>query len=872
MNTAVASTSITERGRALLAALTALFLVLAGALIALPATADDEPSGPHIVVSKTTGLNPGGETITVTGSGFVANPPSTDATRAPVGAGNFGGVYVVFGKWSDDWAPSADGTRPSSGNLSQRWGVHEAQFGGSINAGNGGFIIPEDGSFELTFTVADSSLLEGNYGIYSYAGGGAVYAPFETFTPLTFLPTPEIVVSKSTGLDPEGETITVTGSGFVANPPSTDATRAPVGAGNFGGVYVVFGKWSDDWAPSQDGSRPGTGNLSQRWGVHEAQFGGSINAGNGGFIIPEDGSFELTFTVTDSSELDGNYGIYSYAGGGAVYAPFETFTPLTFTAETEPGDGEPGDGEPGDTDPGDSDPGETDDTEPATPATPSGGSLRWAISSAFTDYVVGPIAKGEIIVSGGATRAGGQFQFGQASASGYNSETGFGTVSYTGTVRYTGHSGGLDVTVSNPRIVISSASTATIFFTYEGASVAFATLNLAAGTKSTNDGAVTYTAVPTSLTVDGRERILGGFATTLSPLTFTIGSAAPAPAGSTGTVARASTTTQKSDELPATPPTSTGIAIDDAQLAALTSGEQASFEAPGFQPNEQDIKVVVYSTPVLLGTVTADAEGIARWTGTLPATLAEGEHTLTLQGSVVRGLAFTLNRVKVTQVLGECVATGATLKWGFKETFRVYLEGIAKGGWELDGIRYDYPDFVWADGTGSYSASTRAGLVEFDGSLRFHGHDGALNTTLKNARIELSGDTGYLIFDVSGETQGGADVDAKNVRFAQFSLAGVSPVDGTLTLVAIPAVLTAAGADAFGTYPAGEALDPISAIIPVGTDCGTGVEEPVTTPEDSEAHAMPLWPWVTGGIVLAALIAAGVGFGAVRRRRAETSL
>ena len=817
----------------------------------------DGPTAPSIVVSKVRGLNGEGETITVTGTGFVANPPATDATRPPVGTGNFGGVYVVFAKWPTLWAPSEGGTRPTAGNLAQRWGVHAAQFGGSINAGNGGFVLPEDGSFELTFEVADVSELDGNYGIYTYAGGGATYAPFETFTPLTFAGPPSVGVSKTIGLNPEGDTITVTLTDFLPNPPATDATRPPVGTGNFGGVYVVFAKWPTLWAPSEGGTRPTAGNLAQRWGVHAAQFGGSINAGNGGFVLPEDGSFELTFEVADVSELDGNYGIYTYAGGGATYAPFETFTPLTFAEEpTVPEEPE-------------------EPTVPTTPTNPAGGSLRWAISSDFTAYITS-IAHGEIIVSGGATRSGGQFQWGQGSGSTYNFDTGRGMVPYTGSVRFTGHGGVLDVTMSNPRITITSASAATLSFASGGSRVTFATLNLAGGVKATaSNGAVTYTAVPASLTAAGRDQILEGFPTALNPVTFTIGSPASAPAGSTGTVAKADST--DADELPATPPASSGLEITEADLAALQAGKQFTISGSGFEANEEGIKVVVYSDPVLLDLVQADAEGVATWTGTLPATLADGAHTLTLQGSVNHGLTFDLKRPVTTVPAGECAISVASLKWGFKENFRVYLEGIAKGGWELDGVEYIFPDFVWAAGTGSYSASTRAGLVDFGGTVRFHGHEGALDTTIRNARLEFAGDIGYLVFDVAGETQGGQAVDVTAVRFAEFSLAGVNPEDGVLTLDSLPVTLTAAGADAFGTYPVGEQLDPVSALVEVGADCGQAapVEPPATTPSEEPAPGADggIAPvvWILGGIALLALLALIIWLIARRRRAAEQS-
>src|SRR5690606_2730404 len=89
----------------------------------------------------------------------------------------------------------------------------------------------------------------GNYGIYTYPGSGATYAPFETYTPIEFAPAPTISVSKTSGISPEGETITVTGSGFDPQPPATNGTRPPL-AGQYGGAYVVFGKFPDNWKPS----------------------------------------------------------------------------------------------------------------------------------------------------------------------------------------------------------------------------------------------------------------------------------------------------------------------------------------------------------------------------------------------------------------------------------------------------------------------------------------------------------------------------------------------------------------------------------------------------------------------------------------------
>lgn len=285
---------------------------------------------------------------------------------------------------------------------------------------------------------------------------------------------------------------------------------------------------------------------------------------------------------------------------------------------------------------------------------------------------------------------------------------------------------------------------------------------------------------------------------------------------------------------------------------------------------------MVYSTPVLLGTVTADADGVATWTGTLPATLEDGAHTLTFQGSINSGIVFTLDRSAPASAIGVCLAEGASLNWGFKESFRTYLEGIAAGGWQLTDVAYEYPDFVWTDGSGTLDLDARTGLVSYGGGIEFTGHGGALDTLVSNVRLELAGDVGYLVVDVSGATQSGVEVSEKDVRFAEFPLGELTAADGALTLTDLPATLTDAGAAAFGTYGAGEELDPVSAVIPVPTDC-TVAAVPATDGEDEAVAApaapieaddtpAPVWPWALGGLVLLAAVAAAAVVIARRRR------
>ncbi|CAN5125784.1 hypothetical protein BH09ACT3_BH09ACT3_05320 [soil metagenome] len=157
----------------------------------------------------------------------------------------------------------------------------------------------------------------------------------------------------------------------------------------------------------------------------------------------------------------------------------------------------------------------------------------------------------------------------------------------------------------------------------------------------------------------------------------------------------------------------------------------------------------------------------------------------------------------------QCSIVDADLRWGFKESFRSYLTStIANGQWVVDGgAGYSTPEFQWMSGSGFYDPDSASGLVAFIGSVTFTGHGGVLSTRIANPELQfVDSSTAYLLLDVAGTTQGGEAVDLTAVRFAGLDLeAGRRSAEA----VTVPAVLTAEGAEAFGTYPAGEPLDPV---------------------------------------------------------------
>ncbi|KQO97770.1 HtaA domain-containing protein [Leifsonia sp. Leaf264] len=531
-------------------------------------------------------------------------------------------------------------------------------------------------------------------------------------------------------------------------------------------------------------------------------------------------------------------------------------------------------------------------TPPVAPTTPpvsdptSTGSLRWGIDSSFRSYVTGPIAQGAIAVSGGATSDGGVFQFGQSGGS-FDQASNSGTADYSGAVRFTGHSGALDLTFSAPILRVTDSATGVLSVSVNGSRVDFGAVDLGAASRSTAGGATTFASAPVTLTSAGAAAFDGFYSAgrSLAPLTAVIGATGAAPAGTGGTVASAPAAAAASvTPIPSTPPATTGIELDDTTLTSLVNGEEVTITVTGFEPNETGITVVIYSTPTVLARdLTADATGAVTWTGTLPASLT-GTHTLTFQGSTAKGIVLTIP--ERTAVAGQCTVTDATLDWGFKESFRGYLTGgIANGDWILTGVTEENGVFSWTGGTGSVDASATRGLVGFTGAIEFSGHGGALDTTVANPRIELAGPTeGYLLLDVTGTTQQGEPVTAAGIRFASLDLSAdaLTTTDAAITGTAIPAVLTEEGAAAFGTYPAGEELDPVSFTAPLPADCGAvaaTADEPVAEATDGDvaaaaaaaaaAEVEPVsdsgwWIWAVVALIVIAAIVVAV----ILRRRA----
>ena len=206
---------------------------------------------------------------------------------------------------------------------------------------------------------------------------------------------------------------------------------------------------------------------------------------------------------------------------------------------------------------------------------------------------------------------------------------------------------------------------------------------------------------------------------------------------------------------------------------------------------------------------------------------------------------------------GACQVEDVSITWGFKESFRSYISSsIANGSWEVSGdVGYETPEFTLTGGSGFLTPARSLGEVGFTGGIVFSGHDGILETSLQNPELVVTGPReATLVLDVTGDTMEEVSVNQPNVDFASVtwdgSLETVDTDQGVWRVVNAEVTLTQEGSEAFGTYPAGEMLDPMSFTLSL-------------TPGCLEEAGPSIW-WIPGGVVA---IAAGLSALALAIRR-----
>lgn len=219
---------------------------------------------------------------------------------------------------------------------------------------------------------------------------------------------------------------------------------------------------------------------------------------------------------------------------------------------------------------------------------------------------------------------------------------------------------------------------------------------------------------------------------------------------------------------------------------------------------------------------------------------------------------------ETTQSTAVCEISDAQLNWGTLERWRSYISGsIAKGSWDLEGTKYEIPEFVWESGVGSIAPGGKGGQLQFAGSVDFSGHDDLLQVTVANPLIDIAGDKALMMLDLSSTTPtGDEDINVTGALAVEFDLKGVTQIsENTFQITAAPGVLTDAGAAAFGGfYEGGETADPLTITATTSVDCSLAA----SGESGGVVNLLPTAAWITIGVV--AVVLAG-GLGAVVARR-----
>jgi hypothetical protein len=416
----------------------------------------------------------------------------------------------------------------------------------------------------------------------------------------------------------------------------------------------------------------------------------------------------------------------------------------------------------------------------AEPAT--SGTLDWGVKGSFRDYVEGPIGQGEItMIDPAERRADGTFRF-PGGTGDVDPDAGTASVDFAGGVRFEAHAGELDLAIEDLRLRVADGAGVVVADVSSSGTdypdVDLVSLDLSGQSLvPDSNGVVRLADVPATLTDDAAPAF-GGFyegGAAFDPLTIAVH--VDADASPTVTPTETETLPPTSTPPTSTPPTSTPPTSTPPTSTPPTSTPPTSTPPTSMPP-------------------------------TGPATT-----TLTSDPTATWG---------ATQV------SSGVLEWGVKESFRSYISGpIARGEWTLvRATETSSGAFRWTKSFGDYDLGTASGTVGFVGSVRFIGHEGALDLTLSRPRVRFASGGASLVVDVRGKALDGGDVfEQASVEFAALDLASTTcqTSSRSVTCTGVPATLTSAGAAGFGGfYEAGASLDPVSVSFAVGGSTVSG--------------------------------------------------
>ena len=463
-----------------------------------------------------------------------------------------------------------------------------------------------------------------------------------------------------------------------------------------------------------------------------------------------DGAFTRTITIPGANAKDALEVIAWPAHGNATDANIIDRQDLAATATSVDLEG-----------PGASNPG-TETPE----GTVQDATLNWGLKESFRKYMLSDLAHGTVGASNGATQAKDNGIFSFTGGAG-ELKDGKGTLAFNGKLHFLGHDGQMDLTYTNVRVKLTSATTGVVIL---DASAPASEMSEAIDAKNVEFAKLTFPA--NALKVEGTTPELKDAAATLTA------SGAAAMAGFYDA----------------------GMEIDSLSINATVTPDKGETGSEGNSDSSDADNASASSDGSHDSGSDADADNNAD--GSADGQTDGDDETFDV--------------------------SNAQLSWGIKESFRKYVAGpIADGAVTVKGAKQAKNNGEFVFGGGKGTLVNGLGELTFDGSVNFAGHHGEMDFTLANFRVNFtSATTADLILDAKAPKSSMTDaIDLKNVVFAKvtfeskdFLIAGV-PMGGkaatsagkTLILNNAKTTLTAAGAPAMaGFYDAGEKLDALS--------------------------------------------------------------
>ena len=807
-----------------------------------------------------------GDKLVVTGSGF--DPAANVGGRGmPIPSTLPQGSYVTFTQAEENWRPSSAGSKRIRNAESEKWILAESvlnqvpsQFQGAIR--KQWTSLADDGAWsaEIDLVTPKDPTATGVYGVYTYGAGGVNNESQELRVVLNYVnaerpnepvePTfePEIRVYLADGVTPysnqevaQGDKLVVKGSGFdpFAN---LGGIGQPIPADKPQGTFVVFGKFAESWKPS-DGvaSNKRTLNAASRgWLLAESTLENDVPALHRDEIRSQwveldeaTGSFSWTVTLQEPTAPleDGNWGIYTYAGGVLVQnAAQELSVPLNFKAKSASGP-----------------------EEPEAPA----GDLQWGIYNQFRNYVESN-PDGRVELLGAATRSGNVFGFTQASGGEWDAKNDTGEVRFAGGVAFFAHGDALSLTIENPILKVTESGAVLSARFDHGPQTAFADVDLSKAKRTVaEDGSVTWSGATTKMRQEGVDKFLGFYpaGTALDPLTFTVAEGADVP--------------QSPEVSAVSSVTSAGLKVDVA-ATGLPGKIYAALIEKGTAANLDMAKPESYAAFAVPFPVVTD--GNASFSLVAPAdkldrkkqyevlvwkihSMPTAENVYGLSSVAVSEAQWNeLNGVKppvvVPPVAPQPTQPGAgSLTWGISTAFANYVTGnIAKGSISTNGVGGGRGGYVFPQATGSsWNADTRTGTVRYSGTVTFTGHGGLMRETFANPVITVSSPT-------SGTISAGGQSFPLNLIGAGFTV----NADGSATWSGVTVGGSISGGDGAG---GGGTLGMDSLSFTVGSASGLNFGSTATVSQFAKARTAATTPPATQGLTVvtpaAKLVAGG---------------